>query len=57
MRNSEWSLPAYDEVVEENLMCRLEEGRCLPVDAFLFEEFDKIPEEDINQEKIVKRKR
>ena len=43
MRNSEWSLPAYDEVVEESLMCKLEEGRCLPVDSHLFEEFDKIP--------------
>jgi len=43
MRNSTWSLPAYDEVVEENIMCKLEEGKCLPVDKFLFEEFDKIP--------------
>jgi IS5 family transposase len=43
MRNSDWSLPAYDEVVEENIMCRFEEGRCLPVDSLLFEEFDKIP--------------
>lgn len=42
MRNSEWSLPAYDEVVEENVICRLEEGRCLPVDAILFEQFDQI---------------
>lgn len=43
MRNSTWSLPAYDEVVEEDIMCKLEEGRCLPVDASLFDEFDKIP--------------
>jgi hypothetical protein len=43
MRNSEWSLPTYDEVIAEDIMCKLEEGRCLPVDKFLFEEFDKIP--------------
>ena len=43
MRNSQWSLPAYDEVVDEDITCVLEEGRCLPVDDFLFEEFDKIP--------------
>ena len=43
MMNSTRSLPAYDEVVTEDTMCKLEEGRCLPIDALLFEEFDKIP--------------
>ncbi len=43
MRRSTWSLPAYDEVVTEDIMCKLEEGRCLPVEKDLFEEFDKIP--------------
>jgi hypothetical protein len=43
MRNSTWSLPAYDEIFVEDIMCKLEEGRCLPVDQLLFEEFDEIP--------------
>lgn len=43
MRNSTWSLPAYDEPVFEDIMCKLEEGKCLPVDKFLLAELDKIP--------------
>lgn len=43
MRNSEWSLPAYDEPIAEDLFCKMEEGRCLPIEKRLFEEFDKIP--------------
>ena len=44
MRNSTWSLPAYDEVSSENdIMCLLEEGRCLPVEQLLFDDFAEIP--------------